>query len=47
VIETAVTEYLARRRRQRRDARDLEILDRRSDDLNRELAEMLPYQAEP
>lgn len=46
VIEEAVVEYLDRRRRERRDARDLEILDRNAAALNREVEDVLSYQAE-
>lgn len=47
VIEEAVVEYLDRRRRERRDARDLEILDRNATALNREVEDVLSYQADP
>jgi metal-responsive CopG/Arc/MetJ family transcriptional regulator len=46
VIEEAVSEYLVRRRRQQRDARDLELLNRHAEDLNREVEEVLAYQAD-
>lgn len=46
VIEEAVVEYLDRRRRERRDARDLEILDRNATALNREVEDVLSYQAD-
>jgi len=46
VIEEAVVEYLDRRRRERRDARDLEILNRNATALNREVEDVLSYQAE-
>lgn len=46
VIEEAVVEYLDRRRRERRDARDLEILDRNATALNREVGDVLSYQAD-
>lgn len=46
VIEEAVVEYLVRRRRERRDARDLEILDRNATALNREVEDVLSYQAD-
>ena len=46
VIEEAVLEFLARRKRQIREARDLEILDAAADELNREVEEVLDYQAE-
>lgn len=46
VIEQAVVEYLDRRRRERRDARDLEILNRNATELNREVEDVLSYQAD-
>jgi metal-responsive CopG/Arc/MetJ family transcriptional regulator len=46
VIEEAVVEYLDRRRRERRDARDLEILNRNATALNREVEDVLSYQAD-
>lgn len=47
VIEEAVTEYLLRRNRELRDARDLEILNRNAERLNREVEDVLTYQVEP
>jgi len=47
VIERATLEFLARWRRERREARDLEILDRCADELNLEVEDVLAYQAEP
>lgn len=47
IIEEAVTEYLERRARERRDRRDVEILDRHAERLNREVEDVLAYQAEP
>lgn len=47
VIEQAVLEFLERRKRRLRDARDLEILDAAGDDLNREVEDILDYQVEP
>jgi metal-responsive CopG/Arc/MetJ family transcriptional regulator len=47
VIEEAVAEFLDRRRRAARDARDLEILNRNAEALNREVEEVLAFQAEP
>lgn len=41
VIEEAVVEYLERRRR------EVEILDRQAESLNREVEDVLAYQAEP
>ncbi len=46
VIEQAVLEFLERRKRRLRDARDLEILDAAADELNREVEDVLDYQAE-
>ena len=46
VIEQAVLEFLERRKRQLREARDLEILDAAADELNREVEDVLDYQAE-
>ena len=46
VIEQAVIEFLERRRRRVREARDLEILNSAADDLNHEVEDVLDYQAE-
>ena len=46
VIERAVLELLHRRQRIERDARDLAILNRAADRLNREMAEVLRDQDE-
>ena len=46
VIEQAVREFIARRARARREARDLELLNSAADDLNREMEDVLGYQAE-
>jgi len=46
VIEQAVKEYVLRRQRQRRDDRDLELLDRHAQRLNREVEDILAYQDE-
>jgi metal-responsive CopG/Arc/MetJ family transcriptional regulator len=46
VIEAAVLEYAARRRRVARDSRDLRILDDRADALNAEVEDVLLYQAD-
>lgn len=46
-IEEAVLAHLERERRRRRDARDLEILDRNAERLNQEVEDVLAYQAEP
>ena len=47
VIEEALRDYLERRRRERRDARELAILDRNAEGLNREVEDVLAYQREP
>lgn len=44
VIETAVSEYLKRRARAARDARDRELLDRQAETLNEEAADALAFQ---
>ena len=46
VIEQAVLEFLERRRRRLREARDLEILNATADELNREVEDVLDYRAE-
>ena len=46
VIEDAILEYVARRRRAARDRRDLKILNDVADDLNREMIDVLAYQAD-
>lgn len=46
LIEDAVVEYLDRHRAAQRDARDLEILNAVADDLNREMKDVLNYQAD-
>lgn len=46
IIEQAVLELIERRRRARRDARDLEILNRSAEALNEEIEDILGYQAE-
>ncbi len=46
VIEQAVLEFLERRRRQLREACDLGILDAAADEMNREIEDVLDYQAE-
>jgi metal-responsive CopG/Arc/MetJ family transcriptional regulator len=47
IIEQAVLEFLERRRRQLRDQRDLAILNRSADRLNREIEDVLAFQVEP
>jgi metal-responsive CopG/Arc/MetJ family transcriptional regulator len=46
VLEEAAREYLARRARMEREARDLEILNEKADALNREMEDVLAYQAD-
>ncbi len=46
IIEDAAREFLARRARASRDARDLAILNEAADDLNREMDDVLAYQAD-
>jgi hypothetical protein len=46
VIEDAAREFLVRRARAARESRDLEILDRSADALNREMEDVLAYQAD-
>ena len=45
VIEQAVVEFIERKRRQLREARDRIILDRSADELNQEVEDVLSYQA--
>ncbi|MBI4467846.1 MAG: ribbon-helix-helix protein, CopG family [Acidobacteria bacterium] len=47
LIEVAVRSYLARRSHEEEEARDLSILNRTADRLNREAAEVLDYQVIP
>jgi metal-responsive CopG/Arc/MetJ family transcriptional regulator len=46
VIEDAAREFLARRARADREARDLAILNETADALNREMEDVLAYQAD-
>ena len=46
IIEQALVEFLERRERRLREARDLEILDSTADELNREASDVLDFQAE-
>ena len=46
LLEQALREFLANRKRRKRDAQDLEILNSRADELNREAREVLEYQVE-
>jgi metal-responsive CopG/Arc/MetJ family transcriptional regulator len=45
-IETAVWEFLARLIRDEQNAKDLEIINRRAEYLNREAADALDYQVQ-
>ncbi len=47
MIERAVAEFIERERRQLRDVRDLDILNRSADELNQEIDDALAYQALP
>jgi metal-responsive CopG/Arc/MetJ family transcriptional regulator len=47
LVEAAVLEYLERRRRAERDARDLEILNRVAPELDAFFVETLEWQTEP
>jgi predicted transcriptional regulator len=47
IIEQAIVEFVERRARARRDARDRALIDAAADDLNREMAEVLEFQVEP
>lgn len=46
IIEQAVLEFLERRNRERREARDRQILDAAADELNREVEDALAYQVD-
>ena len=46
VIEEAAREFLARRARTAREARDLAILNEAADALNREMEDVLAYQTD-
>lgn len=46
VIEDAAREFLARRARAARETRDLQILNEAADELNREMEDVLAYQAD-
>jgi metal-responsive CopG/Arc/MetJ family transcriptional regulator len=46
VIEDAAREFLARRARAARETRDLAILNESADALNREMEDVLTYQAD-
>jgi len=44
-IEAVLSQYLRERKRAQRDARDLELINRNADQLNRDAVEGLEYQA--
>jgi metal-responsive CopG/Arc/MetJ family transcriptional regulator len=46
IIEEAARDYLARRARAAREARDLEILNSNAEALNREMGDVLAHQAD-
>ena len=46
ILEEAAVEFLARRVRAAREARDLAILNREADSLNREMEDVLLFQAD-
>ncbi len=46
VLEQALREFFANRKRRRRDAQDLRILNTRTEELNREALDVLEYQVE-
>ena len=46
VVELAVREFVAAEVRRKRDTRDIEILNRRADALNKEAEDVLSYQVE-
>ena len=46
LIEQAVREFLAAGAKRRRDLRDIEILNRRADALNKEAEDVLSYQVD-
>jgi len=46
ILEDAAREYLSRQVRAAREAHDREILDRAADALNREMEDVLAYQAD-
>ena len=46
LVEQAIREFLIAEARRRRDAQDLEILNRRADALNEEAGDVLSYQVD-
>jgi predicted transcriptional regulator len=47
IAERAILEYAKQRARAARDQRDTELLNRHADAINRELDDVLDFQAEP
>lgn len=47
ILERAAVEYLARLEKEARDRRDIEIIERNADSLNREALDTLEYQQRP
>lgn len=47
LFEIALCDFLSRRRRAARDARDVELLNRHADELNRETMDLLEFPSEP
>jgi metal-responsive CopG/Arc/MetJ family transcriptional regulator len=45
LIETILADYLRLRAREKRDARDIEIINRHADELNAEAQDVLRYQS--
>lgn len=45
-IEDAVREYIERKKRELRDQRDLELINKSAQELNKEAEEMLSFQVE-
>jgi metal-responsive CopG/Arc/MetJ family transcriptional regulator len=45
LIEAILADYLRKRAREERDARDLEIINRHADELNAEAQDVLRYQS--
>ena len=44
LIERAIRDFIAAETKRRRDLQDIEILNRRADDLNKEAEDVLSYQ---
>jgi metal-responsive CopG/Arc/MetJ family transcriptional regulator len=45
LIEAILSDYLRKRAREKRDARDIEIINRHADELNAEAQDVLRYQS--